>query len=381
MPVKGTHGFVKANDLGALNVRREHGRLVLAFSPTQRVSGAVEVFDGSTRVGAWDVAFTPLSTWTQSLASDIPDARLRVRVLGSRFEYVGDPSADTLARPLTSPAAFDWSTVFGLHTRAKELIRQRRYVDAEPVLQECLAKDPNYVPALVDASMLRHRAGDDTRAFALARAALAIDTYEPAANYYYGLAADALGRTADARDGFEIAAQSPEFRAAAWQQLARLAIRDGRVEAALHYARRVTTQNALDVGAWQLAALAQRVAGDATGAETTLSRLLEIDPLNHVARFERAMALGTDAARQAFVGGIRNEMPHETFLEMAAWYHGAGRAGDAEVLLTLAPRTPEVLYLARLAVEPARRHRVCVIARGRARGAAGAGLPVPWRER
>ena len=215
---------MKANDLGALNVRREQGRLVLAFSPAQRASGAVEVFDGPTRVAAWDVAFTPLSTWTQSVAADIPDARLRVRVLGSRFEYVGDPTVDTLARPRTSPAAFDWSTVFGLHTKAKELIRQRNYVDAEAVLHEGLAKDPYYVPALVDASMLRHRAGDDTRAFALAQTALSIDTYEPAANYYYGLAADALGRTADARDGFEMASQSTEFRAAAWQQLARLAL-------------------------------------------------------------------------------------------------------------------------------------------------------------
>ena len=344
LPVKGTRGFVKANDLGALNVRREQGRLVLAFSPAQRASGEVEVFDGPLRVATWPVAFTPLATWTQSLPVDVPDARLRVRVLGSRFEYAGDPSADTLARPRTSPSTFDWSTVFGLHTRAKELIRQRRYVEADDVLQACLAKDPHYVPALVDASMLRLRAGDDARAFALAQTALSIDTYEPAANYYYALAADALGRTADARDGFEMAAQASEFRGAAWQQLARLALAEGRIEAALHYAGRLTNGNALDVAAWQLTAVARRVSGDTSGADATRDRLLAVDPLNHVARFERALALGTDAARQAFVGGIRNEMPHETFLEMAAWYRGVGRSHDAEVLLALAPRTPEILY-------------------------------------
>ena len=100
----------------------------------------------------------------------------------------------------------------------------------------------------------------------------------------------------------------------------------------------------LDVAAWQVTALAQRAAGDTAGAEVTLARLLEIDPLNHVARFERALALGTDAARQAFVTGIRNEMPHETFLEMATWYHGAGRSRMPRRCWRSRRATPEVLY-------------------------------------
>ena len=48
------------------------------------------------------------------------------------------------------------------------------------------------------------------------------------ANYAYGLAAAKLGRTDDARDGFELAAQSVELRGAAWTELAKLALRGGR---------------------------------------------------------------------------------------------------------------------------------------------------------
>ncbi len=344
MPIKGTRGFVKANDLGALNVRREGGRLVVAFSPVQATGGQVEVFDGPTRVAAWDVRFTPLATWTERLDRDIPDARLRVRVLGTRFEYVADPAADVISRPTATPDAFDGTTVFGVHTQAREAMRQRNYADAERLIARTLDQDPHYAPALVDAALLRLRAGADVEAFARAGAALAIDTYDPAANYYYGLAAAALGRTADARDGFEMAAQAAEWRGAAWFELGRLALREDRFDRARHYAHRAIEHHGQDVQAVQLAAVVARVTQDATAAAAHRKRLLALDPLNHVARVERALGSGAAADRDAVARGIRNEMPHETFLEMAAWYASLRRDRDAAWLLALSPPTPEVLY-------------------------------------
>jgi tetratricopeptide (TPR) repeat protein len=344
MPVKGTRGLVKANGLGALNVRRGAGRLVVAFSPVQVAAGKVEVFDGATRVGAWDVQFTPLATWTESLDRDVPDERLRVRVLGSRFEYVGDPAADVIARPTAMPENFDLTTAFGLDTEALEAMRQRNYTEARRLIAGTLAREPHYAPALVDAALLSLRAGDYEEAFSRAREALSIDTYDPAANYYYGLAADGLGRSADARDGFEIAAQSPEWRGVAWFQLGRLAVRDGRMETARHYAARAMDERGNDVQAVDLAAVVARLSGDGAAASALVTRLLALDPLNHVARVERALSSGSASDREAVVHGIRNEMPQETFLEMAAFYSGLGRDEDAASLLALAPPMPEVLY-------------------------------------
>lgn len=48
--------------------------------------------------------------------------------------------------------------------------------------------------------------------------------------------------------------------------------------------------------------------------------------------------------RGEFTGLIRNELPHKTFLELAAWYSGAGLEEDAARVLELAPPTGEVLY-------------------------------------
>ena len=59
-----------------------------------------------------------------------------------------------------------------------------------------------------------------------------------------------------------------------------------------------------------------------------LDALLVLDPLSPFGRFERALAAGGDAPG-AFAAGVRNEMPQETFLELAAWYHGLGRPAEA----------------------------------------------------
>ena len=72
--------------------------------------------------------------------------------------------------------------------------------------------------------------------------------------------------------------------------------------------------------------------------------MLSIDPLNHFAGFEKYLWEKSDAAKQQFVSLIKNELPHETFLELAAWYHQMEQDEDAFQVLSLAPATPEVFY-------------------------------------
>src|SRR5262249_6466967 len=67
-------------------------------------------------------------------------------------------------------------------------------------------------------------------------------------------------------------------------------------------------------------------------------------PLNHFARFEKSLWERTDESRRAFVSMIRDEMPHETFLELAVWYYDAGQLKECEDVLRLAPENPEAAY-------------------------------------
>jgi tetratricopeptide (TPR) repeat protein len=343
MPVKGTGGFVKANDLGALNVRVLPASIDLAFSPLEAIATTVEVFDGNTLVRSIPVTLAPMRTWKASVPAAVAD-RLRVRIAGDRFEYVADRSRASLSRPVEAPPAFDWTSVYGLWLKGKELVRQREYHDAEAAIDAALAKDPHYVPALADKALLRSRAGDDEAAIEAAARGLAVDTYDPQSNYYYGVSAMRLGRDADARDGFDVAAQDVGYRAASLLQLARLSLRSHQASAARAYAARSLEADHAGTEARLLLAVALRLAGRAPDARAVLDELLARDPLNHGARFESYRLQPSAALRQAFAGGIRSELRHETFLELAAWYGGLSMDDEARAVLALAPPVAEVLY-------------------------------------
>jgi hypothetical protein len=342
-PVKATHGFVQANEFGALNVERAPGgALTLWFSPLQALTDTLEVFDGEKVVYSTRLALKPMQTWSQAIVS-VPVDRLRVVVSAARIDYRAT-GGDEISRPIESPKDFDWASVFGLHLTGKEWMRQREYGQAEAALEACLRKDPNYAPALVDLAIVRYRALDYQAAWTLARKALAIDTYDPAANYYYALAALALGKRIDAMDGFEVAAQSPELRTAAWIELAKMSFRQGDRRRAAEYAADVVARDAMNVDGYLLLALSKRLSGDRDAATAALASAIALDPLNQAVRFERYLAAGDEASRLSFVNGIRNEMPQETYLELAAWYHALGRSQEAARLLALAPATAETLY-------------------------------------
>ena len=344
MPVKGTGGLVKANALGALHVRSAGDGVALSFSPVVRLTTSVEVYDGDRLVHTWPVTLVPMRTWRATIPQGIPPERLRIRIGGDRFEYSGDHERAALARPVKSPAEFDWKGTFGLALTGRELIRQREYADAEQAIDAALARDALYVPALADKAFLRLRAGDDEHAFEAARRALAIDTYDPQANYYYGLSAMHLGRDADARDGFDVAAQDAAYRAAALIQQTRLAIRDGRLAEARDYALKARDADRVGGEAPRLLALALRRAGAASDSRRIVDELIARDPLDHLARFERYRLAPSAASRQAFVHGIRNELPYETYLEIGAFYHAMRLDDDAREVLAIAPDVPEVLY-------------------------------------
>ena len=341
LPVKGIKGFVSASPWGALNVTREGDHLTIRISPARALRDKLEVFDGDRLLAARALTLKPMQPVEEIVPLAAPSKALRVSVGGDKLQYA-EGNGDVLTRPTAAPAGFDWNSVYGLYLKGKEDARQRSYVKAAEEFQLCLKQDTNYLPALVELAALANRRADSAAALDFARHALSIDTYDPGANYQFGLASVALGRHADAKDAFSIAALSPGWRNAAGTELAKEFLREKLYDRALASAKESLVANARDLDALQLSACANRLRGDAAGANAMLAALLELDPLNHFARFEQY--LRGKARQEEFTGLIRNELPHETFLELAAWYHGVGLDGDAGKVLDLAPPTAEVLY-------------------------------------
>ncbi len=345
MPVVGTKGFVTASDVGALNVTQSGDRLIVAISPVNAIDDTLRVMNGSRVLRARRVRRSPLQSFADTInVAGASLASLAVTLGANRLSWRGDTSTVALDRPLETPKTFDWSSAYGFHLKGKELMRQREYDRALPLLDSALVRDPHYVPALADraAIALRSLRYDSARAYA--RIALSVDTYDGASNFYYGLANRRLGRFADARDGFEIASQSLEYRAAAWTELATLWLAEGDLGKAESYARKAI---ALDPGT--LDALGARVAvarrrGDALALRAAIGALERADPLSHLARFERLMMAGARNAGAQLRAGVRSELPEQQLFQIASWYQGIGERTLALRVLEVVGEQPEALY-------------------------------------
>ncbi|MDD4873342.1 MAG: DUF5107 domain-containing protein, partial [Kiritimatiellae bacterium] len=341
LPVKGIGGFVTASAYGALNVVQKGENLTIRISPAKALRTTMEVLDGDKLLDTREVDLKPMQAVRQEIRlSAIPKA-LRVRIGGEKLTYTaGDKNV--LSRPLEPPSDFDWNSVYGLYLKGKELARQHLHTEAAKQLDECLQKDHNFLPALVDSAMLANWRGDYETARGFARRGLAIDAYDPGANYQYGLACSALGQTTDAIDGFSIASMNAGLRSASLTELAKVYLREKLYDRALVCAEESLENNQRNLDAFRLQACIRRLRNDDAKAETTVSAALALDPLDHLARFERY--LRHRCSREDVTGLIRSELPHETYLELAAWYRRVGRDDDAAKVLELAPPTAEVLY-------------------------------------
>ena len=79
-------------------------------------------------------------------------------------------------------------------------------------------------------------------------------------------------------------------------------------------------------------------------AQKMIDTIGKIDPLNHFARFEKYLWEASADNKNAFTSNIRNEMPGQTYLELASWYYNAAQNADALKVLELADPDAEILY-------------------------------------
>jgi len=343
-PVVKTKGFVAANNYGVLNIKKDKGWLKIYFSPLQPIQDELKITDANEIVYSKMLNLKTLQLFTDSIPLNTNGNQLVVILGEKKLEYDASPSANVLNRPVQTPTDFDWNSVYGLYIQGKEDIRQRLYISAEEKLRDCLDKNPNFSPALVDLSMLLYQKMNYSEALSAIKRALSIDTYDPAANYYYGLINSKLGNIADAKDGFDIASFGMEYRSASYSMLSSLYLKQLDFQKSIDYARKSIDFNKYAVDAYQLLAIIYRLQLNKQEADKVLNNLLLYDPLNHFARFEKYLLQNSDENKKHFIDLIRNEIPQETFLELAIWYYNIGRNEEADNILQLSPPNAEILY-------------------------------------
>jgi tetratricopeptide (TPR) repeat protein len=340
-PYHGIGPMKKASPAGVWSLAETSKGLSLGFFPIQNVDDDLVVTSGGKEALRERLRLKP----EEGYKKDIPLAGRKTDTyevhFGSRTVYSSRPESTQVNRPLHFKAA-DESTAEGLYLAGLRSEQERLYHQALEKYSACLSREPGHLRALSRTAELFVRRGEYEKSLEVASKALNISMYDPEANYVYALAARRLGRLTDAKETLGWAARSMEYRSSAYVQLAEIAAFEGNNPLALEYAEKALDFNRYNSSACEVVAAALRKLGRVDEARRALDRLLEFDPLDHLGRFERYLLEPTDARLHEFKAMIRNEMPHESYLEMALFYVRTGRSEDAVTLLKNAPDQPEV---------------------------------------
>ena len=342
-PVKQTRGFVKANNYGAVNIKNEDGWLKIYFSPLQAMNEKLEVFDNGKKIYSKDMIVQPLLLFADSIKITVDEKKLKLTIGEDKLVWNSSPEEGDLSRPLKTPDNFDNNSVYGLYLQGKNYISYKNYIKAAEKLTACLQKDPNYAPALCDLAFLQLRNFQYAAAVSTASRALSINTYDAAANYYYGLANLQLGNITDAKDGFDIAASGVEYRSAAYTQLAKLYFRKKEAAKAIEYAEKSLISNQNNLEALQLLAVIYRMQKEEAKATAVLDKIIAVDPLNHFVRFEKYCWSDSGQLKEQFTSLIQNEMPQQTFLELGIWYQQLNCTEEALKIFSMAAPNAELI--------------------------------------
>ncbi len=342
-PVSGTKGIGKANSHGALNIKSENGWLKIYLSAVQHISDVLEIKSGGKTIYSKKIQLAPLQVFADSLQVNLP-ADAIATIGDNKMIYELNPEAETLHRPLEGPADFDWNTAYGEYLQGSSLMDQKQYASAETHLKASLEKDKNFLPALVKMAVLQHRNMLYNDALTTIRRALQVNAHAGEANYFYGVINETLGNTADANDGYSLATLTQEYRSAAYTALARMAGKEKKYPLSLDYAQKALDYNRYNLDALMLQAIAYRHQQQNEKAREILLLLLKHDPLNLFAIAEKYQQQKNETNKNALISSVRNELPHESFNELAIWYYNNGYPAEALEIFQLSPASAEAAF-------------------------------------
>jgi hypothetical protein len=344
-PFKNTGGVASADLNGVFNLKRKGGDVTLFISPVSYINDTLKVRDTDGKLIYHNsVHLKPLQSFQQTISLNNSEEIGKI-ILGESIVNLQDSSAKTLDRPLKPDSDFDWNSAYGLYLKGRYASGTRHYKEAEKGIRASLDKESFFMPSLTEMAYLQYRKMNYDSSFYYARKALSIDTYAPAANYYYGLAALKLNKRYDALDGFQIAVITPKFRSAAYTELSKMQIRKQHYKKAYKLAAKSLVYNSKNITSLQLQYLASRLMGHTDAIKDIKKHVLKLDPLNNFIRFENYWQQKTKHSKKEFTDLIRDELPQQTYLNLAIWYYHLGRKEESKKILEICPeKNDEILY-------------------------------------
>lgn len=334
--------MVKASPYGVLNVTQIDNSLKVALFALQKIDDDLVAGVESKDFYREHLRLRPMEIYEKTIPFAERGKIFEVN-LGHKLNYSSDPHANDIQRPIRFQN-YDETTTEGLFLAANRYDKERNYYQALEKYLACLDKEPLHIRALCRVAELYTRRGEYQKALGYARKALETAMYDAEANYIYGVISRRLGNLVDAKETLGWASRSMEYRSGAYSQLAEIYFLERSYDRALEYAQRGLDFNKYNLNAYQIMATAYRKMGEAEKTRRILEQILKIDPLNHQARFEMYLLDPTPERLENFQFMIRNEFPHEVYLEMALYFVKLGLGDDAVQLLKKGPAYPTIYY-------------------------------------
>ncbi|MDR2439249.1 MAG: DUF5107 domain-containing protein [Planctomycetaceae bacterium] len=343
-PIKEIGGIVKANNMGALNIKRSEDNVTISFSPVQHIDDELVVWAGEREILREHLTLHVLQTWQKTVTLNNMDGQLKIVLGNNRLIYSENPADNRLTRPVISPPDFNRHSAYGLYLQGQQKMNENNYDEAVNLLKQSLTIEPYAIHTLRELGLIYCWRGRFAEADSYARTILSINTYDPDGNFLYGLVNSKMGNTIDAIDGFKVAALSPARRAAAYVCLAKEAAKQQQWLQMLQYVEQSIAAGNNYGEALQLQTVALRKTGKNEESGKIIVRIEQDEPLNHYARFEKYLLTKSNEDMKSFQEQIRCELPHETFMEMAGWYENMNCYDEALMLYALAQDYPIALY-------------------------------------
>ncbi len=337
-PFKKIGPMVKASPYAALSLLSGSDTLKIGICALQSLDEDLIIEIKNQEAFRERIRLNPMQTWVKELDLPHRDEFIHLRI-GDKLQYSNNPLDRKVQKPIHFQN-YSGDTFQKAFLAAERLFQERNYLQALPAYRELLNKQPDHLQALCRTAELLGRRGELSQALEIVEKALDVSMYDPDANQVYAQLARRSGRLLDAKEALGWAARSYKYRSAAYTQMAEIFLIEKNLVSAQEYCGRALEYDVHNLNSLQCLAIALRLYGDSQAAAEILERILQVDPLNHIARFEKSRLDSYAGSQKKFQDGISNEYAGETCMEMALYYLSLGLADESAVLFESGKPSP-----------------------------------------
>ncbi len=344
-PVKKTGGMVDASPAGTLNVLAQSDSLVITISPVISIDDSLALFlNGHKKYSAY-IRIKPMQPFRKAFALKTSESDKVIVTVGNNLLSYNSSNHDIATeRPARSNSTMDYNSAEHLFMLAEDMNAMRDYERAMKFYLECIQQVPSHTKALYRISELCYRMAQYQEGSDMAKRILEINTYDGGANFIYGVIKKRTGELIKSEEAFSISSRTMEFRSGSYLEIAGIRLKQKDFTGAIEYALKAIDYNRFNITAYEYLTSAYRKMKKYPEANSIISDILALDPLNHYARFEQYLINPEDENLNTFKSHIVNELPHETYLELAIEYSNNGMDAEAISVLEQAPSYPIVFY-------------------------------------